>query len=153
MSMWKFLWKTSLIFVILLEFCTITFAKESQDGYSWQKLESCRWIDIFLYELSQLSVLLFYDFYFFPPSHLLYPTNVASKVRNIGTSPERNLSCRILRSDGEYESVIRIFWTVSPSRSLFSTTIWPHARPFITSGIYFYGGFLLPNMRMENPSH
>lgn len=65
--------------------------------------------------------------------------NVASEVRNVGTSPERNLRCRMLRSDGEYESVIviRIFWTASPqSRSLFSTTIYSHARPFITSGIF-----------------
>lgn len=136
--MWKFLWKTSLIFVILPEFCTITFAKESQDRYLWQKLESHRWIGTFLYEFSRLSVLLFYVSISFLTS--MYVTNVVSKVWNIGTSPECNPSCRILHSDGEYESVIvtRIFWTFlgSPRRSLFSTIIWLHARPFITSGIF-----------------
>lgn len=139
--MWKFLWKISLTFVILSKFYTVMLAKKSRDGYSWRKLESRRWIDTFLYELSQPSNPLFYGSYFFSPSRLLYPMNVASEVRNVETSPERNLPCRILcRRDGEYESVIviRIFWTVLSSRSLFSTTICSHARPFITSGIFLW---------------
>lgn len=43
--------------------------------------------------------------------------NVASEVRNVETSPERNLPCRILcRRDGEYESVIVILLDSSPEQ-------------------------------------
>lgn len=128
------------IFVILSKFCTVMFAKESQDADTrderWNRVvESTHF---FMSSVNHRSPL-FYGSYFFSPSRLLYPMNVASEVRNVGTSPERNLPCRILcRSDGEYESVIviRIFWTVPRSRSLFSTTICSYARPFITSGIF-----------------
>lgn len=94
----------------------------------------------FLCELNQSSVPLFYGFYFFSSFRLLYPMNVASEVLNVGTPPERNLPCRILcRHDGEYESVIviRVFWTVPPSRTLCFQQQYARTRAHLSRAEYF----------------
>ena len=92
----------------------------------------------FFMSCSQPLVPLFYSSYFFSPSSVSDECRFRSSERRNFTRAQSFVPYILLSRDGKYESVtvIRIFWTVPSSRSLFSTIICSHACPFITSGIF-----------------